>query len=174
MRLTFVAWVVPLHSRRRSVENIQIVSKTRVYLTAWSFHWSPFVWCLVYNKSKPNLCTALTTHHTKKKSNYYITRTKHDCALAQCILTGLHRVLATNKQGSAFPIANQRQGQLQTPQTVSVATLSLRQILHFRWICVRGVKTDDISQKTGDCGHLTLTPTSFWYLTPGVHHKRAL
>jgi len=36
------------------------------------------------------------------------------------ILTGIKQFLVTHKRGSAFTSANNRQGQLQTPQSVSV------------------------------------------------------
>jgi hypothetical protein len=39
-------------------------------------------------------------------------------------LTGIHRLLVTNKERSPSPIANQFQGQLQTPQSVCILTAS--------------------------------------------------
>ena len=77
MRLTFIARVVPLHSRRRSVENIQILSKPRVSLTAWSFHWSPFVWCFVYNKPRARfMYSSSHTEHYKKKLLSHMHKTR--------------------------------------------------------------------------------------------------
>jgi len=88
------------------------------------FYWSPFVRCFVYNKSKENLCTALK-HSTLQKKNYIISHAQNTTALhPNMVLTEVHvrRLLVTNKGASAFPSANDCQGQLQTPQSVSLVT----------------------------------------------------
>ena len=50
----------------------------------------------------------------------FITHTKHNRTSAQRILTGIHRLPVTNRERSAFSCASNCQGQLQTPQSVSI------------------------------------------------------
>ena len=95
------------HSRRWSGENIQILSKSWMSVTAWpSFHWSPFVRCFDYNKPKVK---------------FHVLNTQK---------TGIHRLLTTNKERPAFRSGNTSQGQLQTPQSVSVPNTHAHPIAH--------------------------------------------
>jgi hypothetical protein len=63
-----------------------------------------------------------TSNHTKLLRKY-VTRKKkhtHNNTSAQRILSGIYRLLVTNKGGSAFTSAHSCQGQLKTPQSVSL------------------------------------------------------
>ena len=64
-----------------------------------------------------------SSNHTEhyRKYLFYFTCTKHDCTYSLVVfLTRLHRLLVTNKRRPAFSNANNCQGQLKTPQSVSV------------------------------------------------------
>jgi hypothetical protein len=69
---------------------------------------------------KSNLCTALTTQKTAE--NICITSHAQNTTalLLNVFLTGIHRLLVTNKGGLAFHSENRFQGQMQSPQFVSV------------------------------------------------------
>jgi hypothetical protein len=87
-----------------------------------SFHCSPYVMCFVCNK--PEVKFMHSSNHTEhyRKWLYYLTRTKSDCTSAQSIFNK-NTVVTSQKQRSAFPSANNCQGQLQTPQCLSVPDL---------------------------------------------------
>jgi hypothetical protein len=70
--------------------------------------------------SKSNLRTAVTTYNTMIKC--FITSTKPNYTSAQRILTGIHRLLVTNRERSAFSRASNCQGRLQIPHLVSIGS----------------------------------------------------
>jgi hypothetical protein len=97
---------------------------TNLCITAWPFvHWSPFVSCFVCNKPKVKFMHSCNHTEHFRKWLHYLTRSKHDCTCDSCILSRSTSVPVTNKGRSAFPSANNYQGQLQTPQAVSVLRL---------------------------------------------------
>ena len=73
-----------------------------------------------------NLHTALTAPNATEH-NFVTSHAQNTTALQSSIfLTGIHRLLVTNKERSAFPNANNCQGQLQSPRSVSVLYLRTR------------------------------------------------
>jgi hypothetical protein len=73
---------------------------------------------------KSNLCTALTTRNTTENITVFISHAQNTTALQpNLFLTGIHQLLVTNKGPSPFLSAKNCQGQLQTPQSVSVIHL---------------------------------------------------
>ena len=65
--------------------------------------------------------TILITHNTTQ-NNCISSHAQNTTALqADVFFTGIHRLLVTNKERSAFPSADHCQGQLQTRQSLSVA-----------------------------------------------------
>jgi hypothetical protein len=85
-----------------------------------------FVWYFVYYEPPCQIsCTALSSQNTTE-NNCIILCAKNTYALYHNVfLTGTHRLLVTNKWGLSFPTANNCQGQLKTPRSVSVETLFL-------------------------------------------------
>jgi len=77
---------------------VHILSKTPTSITAWlSFYWSPLgVWLIISIKSQ--WCTVLTTKNTTEKKNYIISHAHNTTTLqSNLFLTGLQRLLVTNK-----------------------------------------------------------------------------
>jgi hypothetical protein len=71
---------------------------------------------------KTHLCTALTTHNTTD-NNSITSRAQNTTELQpNVLLIAIDLLLVTNNERSAFPGANHCQGQLQTPQSVTVHT----------------------------------------------------
>ena len=67
-----------------------------------------------------NLCTELTTQNTTENT-CIISQAKHASTSAQCI-SNRNVSITGHKEGRfGFPTVNKRQGQLQTPQSVSVS-----------------------------------------------------
>jgi hypothetical protein len=88
------------------------------------FYWSPFVRCFIYNKPQVKFMHSFKTQYTAGK-NYISSHAQNTTALhTNVFLTEVHvhLLLVTNKGASAFPSANNCQGQLKTPQSVSVVT----------------------------------------------------
>jgi hypothetical protein len=80
----------------------------------------PSIRCFIY-KPKSNICTAVTIQNTTEKKRI-ISHAQYTTALQpNVLLTGIHRILPTNKRRSAFQSAIHCQGQLHTPQSLSVA-----------------------------------------------------
>jgi hypothetical protein len=77
--------------------------------------------CCFYNK--PTVKFIHISNYTKHcRKNYILSHPKHSTALQPNVfLTGTHRLLLTSKGRSTSCGANNCQGQLQTPQSVSVA-----------------------------------------------------
>jgi hypothetical protein len=64
---------------------------------------------------------------------------------SQCILTGMHQLLVTNKGQAPFPSADHCQGQLQTPQSLAVYTVYVH-------MCIRvysGLRTSGMLRCVG-------------------------
>jgi hypothetical protein len=104
---------IPWHLRRKSRENtyVYMVLKRRVSTTAWpSFFF-------VYNKFMHNC------NHIEKRRNWIIshTHTKHDCTSSYCIFNRNISVTGHKQETFNFPMSNLFQGQVQTPQSVSVS-----------------------------------------------------
>ena len=84
-----------------------------------------FVRYFVYNRPK-SICTALTTR-TTTDNNCIISHAQDTTTLQPNVfLTGIYWALGNNKELSAFPSADHSQGQLQTPQSLSVCRLRLK------------------------------------------------
>jgi hypothetical protein len=81
--------------------------------------------CFIYNKAKVKFMhsSSHVEHYIKR---LYDSHAQNTTALHHNIfLTGIYRLLVTNKEGSAFRSANNCQGQLQTPQSGSVLILPI-------------------------------------------------
>jgi hypothetical protein len=92
--------------------------KTRVSITARRI----LFFFLFITSLKSNLCTALTTQNTTK-NNCINSHAQNTTALEfYLFLTRIHRLLVTNKTLSPFPSANCCQSELQTPQSLSIAS----------------------------------------------------
>jgi hypothetical protein len=109
------------------------MSKTWVCVTVWpSLHWSPLLGFTFVTGLKSNLRTPLTTRNSTEH-NCIISHAQNTSSLqANAFLTGLYQLMVTNKARSAFPSTNHYQGQMQTPQSVSV--LQWRTILSCRYV----------------------------------------
>jgi len=127
MQLTCIAWVESPGSR--------VYGKGKIYRSCqkhenlslpYFLSILPFVWCFVYYDPPCQIsCTALTTQNTTE-NNCITLYAKYTYALHYNVfLTGARRLLVTNKWGLSFPSANNCQGQLKTPQSVSVEALFL-------------------------------------------------
>jgi hypothetical protein len=78
-------------------KNIHFLSEAWVAISDWPFHWSSFVTCSVYHKTKvKTVHSANNTEHCRQQV-YQLTRTKHNYTLSQRVLTGTHRLLVTSK-----------------------------------------------------------------------------
>ena len=98
---------------------------------------------------KSNLCAALTTQNTTE-SNCIISHAQNTTALQLNIfLSGIYRLLIRSKGPSAFPSANNCQGQPQTPESLSVITYSTCTVKESRCLIVIRPATD---------GHLCQVP----------------
>jgi len=96
-----------------------LYEETRVCLTAGALVcWSPLIRCFVYSELEVKFIHS--ANHTE--NNYYLTRTKHDCTSSHCNFN--RNTLVTGQRGGwNFPINNNFQGQLQTPQSVTIQCL---------------------------------------------------
>jgi len=65
------------------------------------------------------LYSTISHKHTRAHTHTH-THTQHDRTSARCIFNLVLRLMATNKGQSAVPSANNCQGELQTPQSVTV------------------------------------------------------
>jgi hypothetical protein len=86
--------------------------KHGLWITAWPFVYrSPLASCFVCNKPKVKFMHS--SNHTEhyRKWLHYLTLSKHDCTSDSCILNRNTLVPVTKKGRSAFPIANNYQGQ---------------------------------------------------------------
>jgi hypothetical protein len=151
-------------------QNIQILSKT--WLSLHDLSTDHHLLSVSFITSlKSNLCTALSTHNTNRIISHAQNTTARQLNV---FLAGMHRLLVTNKGGSAFPSTNNCQGQLQTPQSVSVATLSLRQILYFRHVlCFEVLRWMTSHRKRGRLWTFE-SHVHTCYITPWRKHKSAL
>jgi hypothetical protein len=104
---------VPQHSRQRSCENVQILSKTFVYITAWHSNF-------VTTNLKSNLRTPLKKRDTTDNISTASYAQNTTVLQPTVFFAGIHRLLVVNTGLSASPSANNRQGQLQTPHSVWV------------------------------------------------------
>jgi len=70
---------------------------------------------------KSNLCTSVHSWNVTE-DKYYLThaKLKHDCTLAHCIFNWNTSVTVHEQERSSFPNPNNCQGQLKTPQSISV------------------------------------------------------
>jgi hypothetical protein len=119
---------VPLHSRRSLRANVYILSKW-VSLQDVGF--------LFVTSLKSNLGTVLTTYNTAE-NNCIISHAQNTTAFkASELLTGVHRVLVTNKGLLGFSSTNNSQGQLQTTQSISIIMSTLQVWAKFAWILWR-------------------------------------
>jgi hypothetical protein len=114
------AWVQSFNTREKVGAKKQIMSKTWVPITAWPFHWRSLVLCFVHNKPKVRL--TYSSNHTEHTENNSITsHAQHMTALQPNVL------LTVN--------CPWRQGQLQTPQSVSLLythkKLTLNGVINF-------------------------------------------
>lgn len=107
--------------------------KLQTLLLLELFHWSSCVRCFVCNKRNLNLRTTLTTCNNVINT-CVITLTKPNCTSAQRIFNWNTSV--TNRERTTLYCANNCQGQLQTPQSVSVHSTS-KQTVIFEGIVVR-------------------------------------
>ena len=91
-------------SPRHSGENLQILSKTRVCITACPrSHWSPYVRYFVYNKPKVKFMQTSNRTEHYRKGLHWVTGTKQDCTLAQRLFNW-NESINDHKQGSVgFP-----------------------------------------------------------------------
>jgi len=127
MQLTCIAWVEPPDSRDDGKGKIYRSCQKHDNLSLPCFiSILPFVWCFVYYDSQCKIsCTAVTTQNTTE-NNCIILYAKYTHALYYNIfLSGAHRLLVTNKWRLSFPSANNCQGQLKAPQSISVEALFL-------------------------------------------------
>jgi hypothetical protein len=73
---------------------------------------------------KSKLRTALSTQNTTEK-NCIMSHAQNTTAVqVNILLTGVHRLLVTNKGLSALPSSNHCQGRLQTPQQLSIVNIT--------------------------------------------------
>ena len=133
-----------------------------------TFYWSPFVRCFIYNKPKVKFMHSSKTQYTTEK-NYIISHTQNTTALHRTVFlteVHVHGLLVANKGASAFPSANNCQGQLQTPQSVSVVTSFFFHMMEaepaYEMFCVRYK-----NKKTKTCNMLYrpfVSPLLDWHL----------
>ena len=64
---------------------VESLSKTRDCITAWSFHWSPFVRRFVYKEPRVKFMDSRNQIGHCRKWLYCLTRTKHNSTSAHCI-----------------------------------------------------------------------------------------
>jgi hypothetical protein len=85
-----------------------------------------------------HLYTALTTQ-TATEHNCIVSHAQNTTALQSSVfLTGIYRLLGTNKGRSAFPSADNYQGQLQSPQSVSVVAHQAARERRSKGFCEEG------------------------------------
>jgi hypothetical protein len=88
--------------------------------------YSPYGSYSLYRASVPvQRCTLPFTSTCIKhyrKQLCHLTSTKHNCTSAKCILTEIHWFLVINNGQSSFLSPNHFQGQIKTPQSVTVLT----------------------------------------------------
>ena len=108
--LNSTAWVQSLNRDDGRGENIQILSKTRIFslhdvdfLFFFNKYWLPFVRCVAGNKPKVKFIhRSLTTQNITQKNNITSHPQNNIALQPNVILTGIHRLLATQKCGAAF------------------------------------------------------------------------
>jgi hypothetical protein len=121
MQMTCTAWVEFRNAREDGREKTHRSYQNHDCHCMAFFYWSLFVRCFVYNKPKVKFMHSSKTQYTTK--NYIISHAQNTTALHPNVFlteVHVHRLLVTKTGASAFPSSNNCQGQLQTPQSVSV------------------------------------------------------
>jgi len=80
---------------------------------------------------KSSLCKALTTQNTTENNSIILQAQNANSLQLSVFLTGIYQLLDTNKGRSAWPSANNCQGRLQTPQSLTVPKSHLPYISPF-------------------------------------------
>jgi len=123
IQLTFTAWVGSLSARDGGKGENRFCPEPWCFNLAWpSSNWSPFFRCFVCNKFIVECIHSSDDTEQTIKQLHYLTLPKRDSNLTQCIFnwSTAHRLPATKKGQSTSPMTNNFQGDLQTPQSVSI------------------------------------------------------
>jgi hypothetical protein len=124
--MTCTVWVESLNTREDGREKSYRSCKKHDYHCKDFVYWSPFVRCFVYTRNKLKVKFMYSSNHTVHyRKHYIVSHAQNTTAFHPTVLlTGIQRLLVTDKGRSAFPSENNCQCQLQTSRSVSVVMFS--------------------------------------------------